>query len=125
MLDGRRVLVVHSDVLIGLVIADRLEEEGAHIVGPAHNLEHALKCVEEPNVAAAVLNFVFHGGDTLLIAERLHARCVPIVFFTGMPQDFMAPICDRLDARLVVNSGNAEPIAAAVGQMIGLLSAAR
>jgi DNA-binding response OmpR family regulator len=114
MLVGRRILVVHAEAMIGHRIASMLDGAGAEIVGPAHELGHALRCAAEPDLSAAVLNYVFHGGDTRPIAERLHARGVPIVFFTAMEPGFMAQVAVQFGAVVLSNPAEWDRIVTAV-----------
>lgn len=80
----QRVLVVEDDVLIGMMVADMLEDLGYEPVGPAHGLEEgvALAQSEEP-LHAAVLDVNLGGIRSDPIAEVLAARSIPFVFATG------------------------------------------
>jgi CheY-like chemotaxis protein len=80
----RRVLVVEDDVLIGMMVADMLEDLDYEPVGPVRGLEDgvALANTETP-LHAAVLDVNLDGMRSYPIAEALEARGIPYVFATG------------------------------------------
>jgi CheY-like chemotaxis protein len=91
-LTGRRVLVVEDDFLIANVIVEALRSQGADIVGPAGNLEHALVlAVGKEHIDGAVLDVNLRGETVYPVADVLRAKGVPIVFTTGYDAGDVAP----------------------------------
>jgi CheY-like chemotaxis protein len=80
----RRVLVVEDDVLIGMMVADMLEELGYEPVGPVRSLDEGVAQAEtETPLHAAILDVNLDGVRSYPIAEALDARAIPYVFATG------------------------------------------
>jgi DNA-binding response OmpR family regulator len=119
MLHGYRILIIHTEPLIGECLADALRAEGAEIVGPARGLKHAFECAEAVDLRLAVLNFIFEGGNTLPIAEHLHRRRIPIVFFTAMDREFMVRATTHLNATILANPADIGRIVPVIEQLIG------
>ena len=120
MLDGYRILIVHADPMIGEHLALVFMAEGADIVGPARDLKHALEFAETTDLRVGVLNFILEGANTLPIAERLHQRGVPIVFFTAMDREYMQRTTAHLNATVLANPADSTRIVPVIEQLIGL-----
>ncbi len=82
MLQGRVVLVVEDEPLVGLDIAAALKSKGAHVLA-AHTVAHALTVVDRVKLSAAVLDIKLNGGDCSPVCERLSQRGIPFAFYTG------------------------------------------
>lgn len=84
-LNGKRVLVVEDEPLIGMEIAAMLEEAGATVIGPAASVEraHALIAEAEDDLDAALLDVNVAGASIDSVSEALTALQVPFVFMTG------------------------------------------
>lgn len=83
VLAGTRVLVADDEAVIALEIEYQLDRAGAEVVGPAHNLEEALRLAAEPAISAAILD-VRLGRDSIdPVAGALDRASVPFIFFTG------------------------------------------
>jgi len=91
-LQGRRVLVVEDEALIGMVWQDGLLDAGAEVIGPTASVEQALLLVEAAGgeLSAAVLDINLQGAAVWSVADRLAALGVPFVFATGYGEH-----CDR------------------------------
>jgi CheY-like chemotaxis protein len=81
-LAGRLVLVVEDEPLIAMDVVQGLEAAGA-VVSLARSLRDALEKVEAPGLSAAVLDHRLSDGDTSRICERLNARNIPFVIYSG------------------------------------------
>ncbi len=82
--DGRRVLVVEDDVMIAMLIEDMLRDLGCTVIGPANSLAQALAMVDDNEIIdAAFLDVNLRGVPVFLLADRLKARGVPMIFSTG------------------------------------------
>jgi CheY-like chemotaxis protein len=82
-LAGHRVLVVEDEQLIGLMLADVLEELGSAVLGPAATVSEAIALVEREPVTAALLDLNLRGETVYPVADRLAAAGIPFVFITG------------------------------------------
>jgi DNA-binding response OmpR family regulator len=82
-LDGARILVVEDDFLISTEIDSILADAGATVVGPCHTLAQAERLIAGSHISAAILDFRLGDDTTLPVAEQLHRRGIPFVFFTG------------------------------------------
>ncbi len=97
-LPGRRVLVVEDNPLIALDIDDALRESGAHVVGPALDLDTGMALVRQDELDAAVLDIDIAGRPVWPIARELKQDGVPFMFVSadcgeGLPDDFSAAPC--------------------------------
>jgi DNA-binding response OmpR family regulator len=79
---GRSILVVEDEPLIAMDVAQGLETAGAS-VSVARTLSDALNKVEAPGLSAAVLDHRLKDGDTSQICDRLDARNIPFVVYSG------------------------------------------
>jgi DNA-binding response OmpR family regulator len=84
-LSGRRVLVVEDEYIIAMELDRWLQEAGIEVIGPVPRVEQALDLIEdEDGLDAAVLDINLGPGETVyLVAERLIALGVPILFASG------------------------------------------
>jgi DNA-binding response OmpR family regulator len=75
MLQGRRVLVVEDEALIGMLLEDELLEAGAEVVGPACSVKEALELIDQVaadgGLSAAVLDINLEGETVSPVADRL------------------------------------------------------
>ncbi len=85
-LAGHRVLVVEDEQLIGLMLADVLEELGSAVLGPVATVAEAIDLVEHQQVTAALLDLNLRGETVYPVADRLAASGIPFVFITGYGQ---------------------------------------
>ena len=83
LLEGRRILVVEDDYMIAQDVADRLEREGADVIGPAPSVAAGLQLIEKGGVDAAILDVNLGQKNSFPIAQELQARGVPFLFSTG------------------------------------------
>lgn len=81
-LDGRLVLVVEDEPIIGLALEDMLGDAGAKAV-IAERVDDAFSIVERQKIGAAILDVNVHGVRTYGLAERLARAGVPFIFATG------------------------------------------
>ncbi|HLY04416.1 MAG TPA: response regulator [Rhizomicrobium sp.] len=84
-LAGARVLIVEDEFIIALEIQANLEEAGATVIGPAYTLEQALELAEREQLSAAMLDLRLGRDSASLVAQLLHERQIPFLFYTGQP----------------------------------------
>jgi DNA-binding response OmpR family regulator len=91
-LQGRRVLIVEDEALIGMLLEDGLLEAGAEVVGPACSVKEALELIDraaaDGGLSAAVLDINLEGETVSPVADRLAALSVPFVFATGYGEGY-------------------------------------
>lgn len=86
-LSGRRVLVVEDEMLVAMLLEDMLTDLGCTPVGPAGDIEDALRLVENARFDMAILDVNLNGHGSYPIADALKARGVPFAFATGYGAD--------------------------------------
>ena len=82
-LEGLRLLVVEDEPLIGLDLADRLKEAGAHVHAPVGTEKDPLQTIASEQFDGALLDANPHGRSLNEIAAALTPWNVPFVFVTG------------------------------------------
>src|SRR6516164_2815923 len=82
-ISAKRVLVVEDEYLVAMDMSAYLEAAGAHVVGPASNVNAALEVLERTELDGAILDVNLRGEMAYPIADALTARGIPFVFTTG------------------------------------------
>ncbi|MGE0255009.1 MAG: PAS domain S-box protein [Alphaproteobacteria bacterium] len=90
-MQGRRVLVVEDDPLLGLDLKTALGDAGFEVLGPARTLAEAQRLAETGDLSFAVLDVNLDGKPVFPVAELLAARGVPFLFVTGYDIAAIAP----------------------------------
>ena len=81
---GRRILIVEDEYVIAEALKGDLIAAGAHVVGPASNVDHACDLIDsDPALDATILDANLGGDSSLPVAERLHAGGGPLLLTTG------------------------------------------
>ncbi len=83
LLRGRRILVVEDESMIWMLIEDGLSEEGCVVVGPASQLDDALRAAADDAIDAALLDVNLGGRPVYPVADVLARRGIPFAFLTG------------------------------------------
>lgn len=81
-LTGRIILIIEDEPLIAIDIQDAFQNAGATAV-TARTLTAALVEVEEPGLSAAIVDHALGDGDSSELCERLTARNIPFVTYSG------------------------------------------
>jgi CheY-like chemotaxis protein len=79
----KRVLVVEDEYLVAMDVSAYLEAAGAHVVGPASNVNAALEAVEHTELDGAIVDVNLRGEMAYPVADALVERGIPFVFTTG------------------------------------------
>jgi PAS domain S-box-containing protein len=82
-LRDQRVLVVEDEALVAMELTRVLTQAGAHVVGPAGNIEEALDLVANTPIDRAVLDINLGGRMVTPVAKALAERAIPFVYLTG------------------------------------------
>ena len=85
-----RILIVDDEPLIAMLAEGWLEDLGHQVVGPAHDLQSALKLTQEP-MDAAILDVSLGADKSYQVARLLRERNIPIAFATGHAPDALGP----------------------------------
>ena len=83
MLEGKRLLVVEDEPLVGMQVAFILADAGADVMGPVTTIEEALEVIASTPVDGALLDANLQGKSVEAVAEALVAREIPFVFVSG------------------------------------------
>jgi two-component sensor histidine kinase len=91
----KRVLVVEDEPLIASEIANVIMESGFTVVGPAGNVNKALRLMETEGCDAAILDVTLCDETSEPVAEKLTSAGLPFVVVTGysrtqLPEVFQA-----------------------------------
>ncbi len=90
-LEGRQILVVEDDYLIGYDFAASLEGLGAKVLWPVGNVDDALDLLlETEGIDAAVLDLNLGGELSYPVADALAERGITFVFTTGYDKSMIA-----------------------------------
>jgi DNA-binding LytR/AlgR family response regulator len=87
-LSGKRILILEDEFLIALEASEALEQFGATVVGPAHDIDTALELVRSSAIDGALLDINIRGALSLPVAAALEKKGVPVVFATGYGDSF-------------------------------------
>jgi len=87
MTGRRQILVVEDEPLIGMDIETTLEDAGFDVLGPATSVADALSLLERHGCDAAILDVNLVGETSEPVAERLAAKGVPFITFSGHAKD--------------------------------------
>jgi len=82
-LSSLKVLVVEDEALVSMLVEDMLTDLGCAIVGPAAEIEEALKLAGSADIDAALLDVNLGGRPIFPVADALKARGVPFAFASG------------------------------------------
>ncbi|WP_454714277.1 response regulator [Caulobacter segnis] len=82
-LSALKVLVVEDEALVSMLVEDMLTDLGCTIVGPAAEIEEALKLATTADIDAALLDVNLGGRPIFPVADALKARGVPFAFASG------------------------------------------
>jgi DNA-binding response OmpR family regulator len=89
-----RVLVVEDEPLIAMALEDVLADHGIGVVGPAYDLDEALRLGREESIDGAILDINIAGEKVFDVADALGARAIPFVYVTGYGREGLRD-CDR------------------------------
>lgn len=100
-IEGKRMLIVEDEPLIGMVLTDYLQDAGCVVVGPAQSADKALQMATDEVIDAALVDGNLAGRQVDQIVTALRDRGIPFAFVTGygreaLPAGFdTAPIIEK------------------------------
>ena len=80
--EGRTILILEDEPIIGLALEDMLANEGARVLH-ASRIDEALDMLAGEHVDSAILDVNVHGILSYPVAASLKERAIPFVFATG------------------------------------------
>jgi PAS domain S-box-containing protein len=86
----RRLLLVEDEVLVGLFMAEMLEEMDFSVTEPCRTLADGIATAKAGNFDGAVLDMNLNGESVYPLADLLAAKGVPFIFVTGYSADSVA-----------------------------------
>ena len=92
-LKAHRILIVEDEYWIAVELEDVLRAEGAEVIGPVNEAEHARSILAGQTCHAVVLDIRLADHDGYSVADDLIQKQIPFVFSTGydpwlIPQRF-------------------------------------
>lgn len=91
-----RILVVEDEMMVAMLLEDRLADLGYEIVGPCAQLAAAVEMAQRERLDAAILDVNLDGTPVWPVAEALAARGIPFLVATGYGEAVLrAPWSDR------------------------------
>jgi DNA-binding response OmpR family regulator len=81
-LKGREVLIVEDETLIAMELVQGFRKAGAFTT-TTNTLKQASILVEHDSLAVAILDHALGDGDSTRLCERLTARGIPFVIYSG------------------------------------------
>ncbi|MBB3527156.1 helix-turn-helix domain-containing protein [Rhizobium sp. BK456] len=95
---AQMALVVEDDYDLASDLASALSEAGIKIIGPAPNIQEALRYIEESSqIDVGILDINLHGTMVFPVADELSKRNIPFFFATGYNRDVVPPrFADRI-----------------------------
>jgi two-component SAPR family response regulator len=96
--EGRRILVVEDEALVGMLMKDLLAELDFAVIGPFANISDAAAGLLVDEVAAALLDVNLAGEPIYPFAARIAERGIPLIFVT----DYIAEAIDERFAAVPV-----------------------
>ena len=85
--NGRRVLVVEDEALIGMLTMAMVKELGYATLGPMTTIAEAHEVIGRDEFDVAVIDLNLNGLPAYPLADALHSKGVPFVFVTGYAAD--------------------------------------
>lgn len=81
--DGKRILIVEDEAIIGMMATDMLEEMGATVLGPALNIAQGVSMAETEEADAALVDVNLDGTRSDAVVDVLARRGIPVIYATG------------------------------------------
>lgn len=83
VLDGRTVLILEDEPVIGFALEDMVETMGGRVCGTAFRVAEAIDLLDRHRCDAAILDVNIAGERSYPVAEVLAQRGIPFIFATG------------------------------------------
>src|SRR5262249_20700440 len=90
-----KLLVVEDDAMIGMLLADMLDELGYTVAAEAASIDEALEATRKNHFDLAILDADLKGRSVSPVADALVARDIRFVFVTGYGDHGLSAYRDR------------------------------
>jgi DNA-binding NtrC family response regulator len=90
-LERRCVLVVEDEFYLARDLQHVLASAGATVLGPFPRGPAALAALEERRPDCAIIDVNLGAGADFALADALHARAIPFLFYTGYDREVIPP----------------------------------
>ena len=90
-----KLLVVEDDAMIGMLLADMLDELGYTVAAEAASIDEALEATRKTDFDLAILDADIKGRSVSPVADALVARGIRFVFVTGYGDHGLLAYRDR------------------------------
>lgn len=84
MFNHRRILIVEDDMMLGLGLADAVEDFHGDVVGPIETVAEAMEIAKGQSFAGAILDANLADRDVTPLALMLLEKAVPFLIYTGI-----------------------------------------
>ena len=115
-INGRKFAVIEDEPLIAFEIASVLEDEHAHVVGPASTIGDALRIIDQERFDGALVDANLHGQSVGEIAAALAGKNIPFVFVTGYGREALPT--GFAGARLLMKPFTSQQLIEAAAQLV-------
>jgi DNA-binding response OmpR family regulator len=95
-----RILLAEDEALLALLLAERLEQAGFRIAGPATSVAAALALIEQEGCDAAVLDIQLGNETAAPVVHALRDRNIPYLTLSGYSETQRLPVFE--DAPMLV-----------------------
>ena len=89
--NGRRVLLVEDETLVGVMMRDLLTELGISVVGPLCSVAETVSVLSAQEFDCAILDLNLGGNPVYPLADLLTERAIPFFFVTGYGSESIDP----------------------------------
>jgi len=110
------ILVIEDEPLIGMVIADRVEDAGCLVLGPVGDASSAVALAQKGSFDAALLDANLAGSSVHGIADLLTAAGKPFAFVTGYGREAISK--RYRDARVLTKPFDEEELCQLVRDLV-------
>ena len=86
-----RILVAEDESLIAMQLEDVLRDLGYDVVGPVSTVQDVISCVEDGDIAGALLDVNLRGEAVLGVLPRLKDRDLPFIITSGYAEGLFPP----------------------------------
>jgi DNA-binding response OmpR family regulator len=83
--------VCEDQALIGTALEAYLEDQGVAVIGPFASNAEALAWIERDTPEVAILDYMLRDGPCTAVVRTLTGRGVPVIIYSGFPQDAKTP----------------------------------
>lgn len=90
-IEGKRILIIEDEPLIGMVLIDYLQDASCVPVGPAQSADKAQQMATHETVDAALVDGNLAGRRVDQIVAALRDRGIPFAFVTGYGREALPP----------------------------------